>query len=414
MSRRLVILLCVVGIAAGLYAFHGLAYRASRGGEGVPAYSARRHDPYGTAALLDLLAERRIDADCLEGPRLPRGAHGVLIQVLPLSEPALNMVRGGGPQAFRIPVDHLREWIAEGNTVIQFSREHTPLMASFGLTALGALSLQSVASDIQEHEERGRPPDEMPGELVSADWTARAGELANLRRRHGARLMLRAARRFDLGRPGWHALALDRGQPVAAELRHGKGRFIVVGAPTPVLNGGIEQGDNLEFVLGLVGTGPVLFDEWSHGIGHAGTILGLIQRFGLLGVLFQIVFVVGLYTWSTRGDRADVGLGTVRRRASSEQIQVLGYLYERVLSRRETAARVRHEVHRRLAAGLGGSPADVEAGRVTPKPEQAQDVKRIVDALKAIELAGARKQSESDLAAVLTWSSEFMKENARV
>ena len=64
---------------------------------------------------------------------------------------------------------------------------------------------------------------------------------------------------------------------VACEYRIGQGRLVVVGAPTPALNGMIGEAQNLDFLLSLIGKGPVILDDWMHGLGHEAdaTVSGL-------------------------------------------------------------------------------------------------------------------------------------------
>src|SRR5690242_13272830 len=92
--------------------FYESAAFNSRVGDDAPLYSARRHDAYGSAALVDLLKERGIPVRTLERPSLEPEDHGILIQVLPMD--------GSGSTRYRVPARQLADWISQGNTVIQF------------------------------------------------------------------------------------------------------------------------------------------------------------------------------------------------------------------------------------------------------------------------------------------------------
>jgi len=425
MGRRVVLVLALGAVAFGVWAFYRLAETASRGGQSNPLYCTRRYDPYGTAALCDLLAERGIPVKTLERPSLDEREHGVLIQVLECRRPqGLAQLLSGGAR-YEVHVGDLREWIAAGNTVVQFSRGETPLAAELSskpipskaeskkpakvgkktppIIVLEEMDQQDPARKLEEEEAEGIPPDKLAYPLVEADWVG-----PSLRHPLVLRLpeKLPHAELFP-----WKPLARWRGDVVAAEARYGKGRLVVVGAPTPALNSGLDLGGNLEWILDLVGQGPVLVDDWSHGIGHEDTLIGCIREIGLTPVLFQLAFVLGLYLWSTRGHRRPDRPEVSRSRSIAEQIETLGYLYRQALSREEAVRRVRREVLRRVAEALGCSPEDVEAGRAKVPPAAARRVQSIRDALAALGHAGRRSLWTAELAKILTLSHDLVKEN---
>ena len=53
----------VLIVGAGV--FYRMSYVASRGGDAAPLYSTQRYDPYGTAALYQLLSEQGVDVRIL-------------------------------------------------------------------------------------------------------------------------------------------------------------------------------------------------------------------------------------------------------------------------------------------------------------------------------------------------------------
>jgi hypothetical protein len=156
---------------------------------------------------------------------------------------------------------------------------------------------------------------------------------------------------------------------VAVLMPVGRGKLIVIGAPTPVLNGFIGQRGNLDVILSLIGDGPVIFDEWSHGIGHDVTVIGFIHDVGLLPLLVQLVFIVLLYVWSTSGHRRNDPPPSVRQRSSIEQIQTLGYLYSRSFDCDTTFKQVHMEVRRRLSEAMRCQPAELTARSASLDPE---------------------------------------------
>jgi hypothetical protein len=372
-------LLLVVG---GLWIFYSAAYVATRGGEDTPLYSAERHDPYGTAAIRDLLAERGASVTLMLRPTPDDSTGAVLVQVLP-----------GDSHSFKTPqlqTQRLKDWISQGNTLIQFSRGQTPLMQDYGLTIP-----KPVASleDIQIAEAHGKPQTEVPSERENVRWIASPNgkgviplpEPLYLEFSSSAVLVPAA------GQEQWHPLATkNKDEWVAAMRTVGKGRLIVVGTPTPILNGTLGSAGNMEFVLALTGASEagakhtVLFDEWLHGLGHERTIIGFIQEVGLLPVLLQLFFVVALYVWATSGASQIVAPDAKRRRSSSEQIDTLGHLYRQAMKPDLAFARVYAEVRGRLAGVLRCTPAGIEQSLDKAPPQVAARARMILDHLHAI------------------------------
>jgi len=338
----------VVAILAGIIVTYRSAGFSARSGSDAPLYSVRRYDPYGTAALRDLLAERGVPVRTLEGPSLEREDHGVLIQVLPVEE------RMRGRQQYHPQTRQLEEWMSAGNTVVQLTRSETELMRRLKVAPTTRPAYHD-ADAVQDREARGETPEKIEAGVA----------LASLISRPERRLMLWSPMIFaDQQERGWKPLArMGRGGEntvVAGELPVGKGRLIVVGAPTPALNGTLGEEGNLDFLLETIGKGPVILDEWSHGVGHEATIIGFLWQAGLVPVLAQIAFLGILYGWSFMGFRPPEAGVAARQRSSSEQIETLGFLYGQSLSLAAARSRVDVEVRRRLAEALRCQPGEVE------------------------------------------------------
>lgn len=374
----------VILLLAGLWGLYQFANFSSRGSEGSPIYSSLRLDPYGTAAMVDLLRERGHAVRLVHRPRLEPGDRGTLIQVLPASSK--------GENAPAMQIDALMEWIGEGNTVVQFTRGETALMRRCNLAtpkADGEHADQQQAgiSLVETHELAGKPPEKSPGETAFATWSKEASEMLP-----GVRstppLVLQQPRFFNVEHgPAWRTIARWNASPVAGEFKVGKGRVIFVGAPTAVTNFGLAQGGNLPFLLALLGDQPVLVDEWSHGQGNAGTVIGMLVALGLMPAILQIAFVLGLYHWSTRGYRRPDILASPRRRASLEQVETLGHLYHQSLQPPATFDLVLREVLARLSGALRCAPAEIDSHLQRLKPEAAQHGREILEALGALNQA---------------------------
>lgn len=382
MSKGAGLLIAVVAIALGVTLAYQSAVFSSRSGDDAPVYSARRHDPYGTAALMDLLVERGSTVRSLERPSLEADDHGVLIQVLPLEQSRRS--RGG----FHLQTQQLADWIARGNTVVQLTRAPTDLMRHFKLTSTTQPSAKDVES-IEDSEISGDMPAKVPGSVYLARIEVPQDEDEAMALLRDKRLTLRAPMEFaEQKQSKLHALArlpTKHGAMVAAEFRVGQGNLVLIGAPTPALNGTLGDEANLDFLLALIGKQPVIFDEWSHGVGHEATIMGFIHDVGLLPVLVQIALIALLYVWSTSGHAQRDDDEVPRHRSSIEQIETLGFLYSRSLSKEVAYDRVKTEVRRRLCDALRCKAEEVNARATQLRPETAAKVAELFSRLQTVE-----------------------------
>jgi hypothetical protein len=449
-------------IFAAVALFYFEARDASRAGDTTPLYSVRRHDPYGTAALRDLLVETGVKVRNLERPRLERTDQGTLVQVLPLPK---NPYSYDETQA---QSSALLQWIADGNTVIQFTRWRTELMdlagvpgeplthtvvitsPHFGPTtapahpttapnqptttapAIGSrvgmhrpkvhpnadeskLQLDSLRA-VEKHERAGLDPSTSPGVLyVGQSKDSDSPSSSPLPIDRPKRMALHAPWALPVKGPaGWTPIVvspqpvgyrqgssvhLQQSQSTASSItaddddprvlvgamRIGQGRLIVVMSPSPALNHGITSHDNLPCILSMIGPGPVIFDEWSHGLGHGGTIVSFLREVGLTPLLLQIALVLALYSWSTRGhDRQDAPTAP-RRRSVAEQVQTLGHLYAGTLPIDTAYAHVNDTVQMRMCTALRCSRADLNQRLSQLSPELRKSAQAIRAALVVAE-----------------------------
>jgi hypothetical protein len=237
--------IAVISVLLIVAFFYQSAGFSSRTGDDTPLYSIRRHDPYGTAALHDLLIDRGVPVRTLERPVLEDDDHGVLIQVLSSSD--------SKQLDFHLRTQSLIDWMSRGNTVIQLSRSSTDLLDSLKIKPTTQPSTSEMKT-LREFEANGGAPEATPA-LTETVETSVAGKPL---------LMLWSPMVFKEP-PGstWTAIgriSIGKHDVVAGEMTIGKGRLIFVGAPTPALNGTIGSKANLDFMLALIGANPVIFD----------------------------------------------------------------------------------------------------------------------------------------------------------
>lgn len=398
-------------LAAGIvvlagWLFYQVAWVASRGGVGSPLYSAERYDPYGVAALYRLLQQQGLSVNRLQRPDLSQVDSGVLIQIVPSADdsaPVLKVLPSeeGEPQVqqekpvsvaagnvemnpYALSEDEILEWVSQGNVLVQLSHTRTHLMDLAGVPLTDATVCTFSGHKIETLQRSGAAPDLLP-QASEAKWTEEAKREYGL---GGAGPLLHSPLVFtdEGGRAGWTPLLKVGDQVVAGQIRYGRGRVVVIGAPTPALNVMLGQGGNLPLMLKFAGEGPVIFDAWSHEPGHAGSLMGLVRQFGLLPLLLQLMFLMLVYHWSTLGRRRELLPEADRPRSSVEQIQTLGYLYNQAMEPPVAAIRIAREVHLRVAKGLSCSVEKIarrlEQSDLDPaRASQAKELLAAADAL---------------------------------
>lgn len=250
--------------------------------------------------------------------------------------------------------------------MIHLSRSPTALMRRLGVPFVEPSPSQAAATGHIEERQRERcVPDDLPvpPSPTSGRWN----------------VVVRNPLAFsNVSTEEWNPILSIGNVAVAGVLRRGKGALIVVGDPDIVSNSAILKGENLEFVRSFLGDGPVLFDEYSHGLRREGTLTGLLKEFSLIPFLCQIAVVFALYFLAHRARRASVSEPAERSRSTLQQIAMLSGLYRASLTKKETEDRVRSEVERRLGTILGASVGEVGKRLSTPgqQDQRLSDIHR--------------------------------------
>ena len=208
----------------------------------------------------------------------------------------------------------------------------------------------------------------------------------------------------------WHPLLTWHGRMLAAERSLGKGRIVLLGSPWPLLNGGISQGGNLDFLMSIIGRRPVIFNEYGLGIGGQMTTLELFSKFGLDALGCQLLVILLAILWAARRfsrPRAPLDRSVVA--SNIEQIAMLGRLYQQSMSEADMNAGVAAEIRRRVAASLKVKPAEITSALSRLKEDLRDRVARLLS--QADALAGTPETSSWRRNSALPTPAQLLSES---
>ena len=318
MRKGLPLLACLGAVF--FLAVYLLAGYDMRAGNELPLYSSRRYDPFGVSALRELAGHRGWDTRFLERPAPPAESDATLIMTLPLDTPdgdADEPERGDHVGRFgKRRIARLMAWAEQGNAVVILTREMPRHLAA--ATVAVEPGPRAEAERLEKLQASGGYVKALaePGSLVEAASAASGAAKLYLVRPSGI--------------PGREDGA-GESEPLA--LRRGMGRIVVIPDPTPALNFALASADNADFLLSLLGDGPVYFDEYSLGLGQEDSTLDWIRRQGLVPFLLQALLALFLLARSADSDFGHAASAAPDGETpAAEQIRVLAGLYEKTLS----------------------------------------------------------------------------------
>jgi hypothetical protein len=101
--------------------------------------------------------------------------------------------------------------------------------------------------------------------------------------------------------PGQPVSLLDGPHGILALVTPGQGNLILLASSSPLQNRALGRADNAGFALDLVGSGPVVIDEYDHGFGRPGTgLAGLPASWRWALGIALLAVVVGVLSASRR------------------------------------------------------------------------------------------------------------------
>lgn len=198
----------------------------------------------------------------------------------------------------------------------------------------------------------------------------------------------------------------DRGQPVVALTRYGKGAFVLVSSGWLFSNKGLGEADNLAFVLNVVyaahadkpSSAPrLLFDEYHHGYGARETLWTIAPTPVKLGLIQLTVALLLLVFSLSRRLTAPVPLPG-QERARAEYLTSMATLLQRAGATGAALGQA-HEAFRAQACSRLGLPAGAGTAAIVAavRPRSRGLALRVKSALERAELLEAHRRPPVDL-----------------
>ena len=345
-----------VAIGAVLLVIVGLVFLTPNQPPRSPGHRSDSDAPDGTSALLQYAGRLDHSARPMRGSfSLPAG-QGLLFVFTP-TEPFT------GPEATQ-----LVDWIERGGVLVYASAE---LDADAELSR--ALSISPGAVSFATSAPTAGDSGSIP--LVATDSPfAGVSQVSGGPVAEGLRP---APRQLVILRPR------DGGDPVGIVFNRGQGRVVVIGDPQVLCNGTIGSTDNGRLAADLFSLvaagGPVLFDEFHHGVGAATP-----SAFDWVGtpagsaVFWLFLFVYLGLLLRSRAFGPAIPISFDRGRSSAEYASAVGALLRRAKARAATYGLLSEATHRALAErvgiGRGVPPAQLAEVLGTRAPHLAAEL----------------------------------------
>lgn len=296
-------------------------------GHGLPLHSSRRYDPFGSSAFRELAEYRGKTVRYLERPVPPPETDATLVMILPIQLAAADSedASDNNPGNFgRRRVDRLRDWVAEGNRVVLLGRLLPGHMDDLA-APVTAPANASRGIELETWQAQGNYAKALADSGIAAPLIDGSGSSLYLVRPSG--IVVPDAASIMAG-------DADRAFVVGTALGHGS--VTIIADPTPALNFALPRDGNAEFLLSLLGDGPVYFDEYSLGLGQDNSTLDWLKRHGLIPFLLQAVVVMFLLARSSDSVlEKPEDPAPPDQPPAGEQIRILAGLYDRTLSDHE-------------------------------------------------------------------------------
>ncbi len=99
---------------------------------------------------------------------------------------------------------------------------------------------------------------------------------------------------------GWNVIHIYHGKPVIIERAFGRGSIVLSAAGYPFLNQTLAEHPEAQLLVQILGPyRRVVFDESHFGVAESGSIVGLMRKYRLTGLLAGMVLFAVLLLWKT-------------------------------------------------------------------------------------------------------------------
>lgn len=299
--HRIGVLLLIALFVVGIARLFWLRFEA---GDVYPPYSSLRSDPLGAQALYESLQD-------LGGQEISRNFR-------PLDQ--LNPAPGGTfvlcglthiPSTANDPWKTLLEKVTAGGgrLIISLSSDATAREREKNDT-MAAKDAEDTNKENADKEDTGEDDlKEKPPETPSLGITLRGrspgkndGDRAirqEARKSDGLpeTLFFRSPLFFEPDDPAWETVFSFENKPVVVRRTWGEGDLVMIADSYLFSNEALRNHRAPEFLAWVIRDGPVVFDEYHHGLSRQPGISALMRKYRLHGVVLSLAVVVALLIW---------------------------------------------------------------------------------------------------------------------
>ena len=429
--------LIVAAVVLGVVGVALLGSEASKRSEFTSKLSSYSAAPEGGRALYALAGRLGLEPRRLVHNLEVIPETGTIVSIAPKSGAASFFSFLFSQSAFTDKeVEAIGRWVAEGNTFVLIARNEDELNRGF------ALSVSEAVPDALDE-------DVLPGRRARAtrrediDWPPATGA-AGL-----AMPLLRGfegVERLEVGHKAgtiklrdfegedevktWDRISgytplvvAEDGRVVAAEVRCGEGRFVLLTSTYVGTNSGLPKADNALFLVRLLSKTPetpsepgdkdngLWFDEFHHGFANDRSLAGYLRDSSLWIVVCQLCFLLLAVGWRYQVRFGDpLPLYEEELRGSGDYLKAMSQIYQRGGHNAHALGVLLDDLDRRLVEkyrlrpGLAGdriAAALADTGQ--------QDVAKQVRSLRqdAARLAAKGRLADRDLVAIARGLSRF-------
>lgn len=355
MRSRFVLIVVVVVLVVAAIGF--LSSEATRRSDFTTRLSTFSAAPEGGRALFTLAQRLNLEPGRVTHNLEVIPEQGTLVSVAPRAS-------GGSLLSFLFvqsaftekEVEAIRRWVEDGNTFVLVSETEPELLEAFSLRGDAPDAWEDLLDLEDEDSPSGRrgldeareaarkwPPPTVTGTPTMVSRTRLPGVDTVEVARHAPAVRLGPFRPdAEETTDGIHGyaplLVTTEGQVVAAEVRVGAGRFIVLRSAWPATNAGLSKENNAILLAHLLSTHrgsgdaerKLWFDEYHHGFANDRSLAGYLRDSSLWVVVCQLGFLLLVIGWRVQQRfGSPLPLYEEEMRGSGDYLKAMSHIYKR-------------------------------------------------------------------------------------